>query len=269
MQGRDDEAIAEYGKEREASDLPARGRVRLAAHAVEQLAQARPDEAESQAREVLAEATAIGDDVAICVALGAMFAIAWLRSDYEEAVRLSERAVAHASRDPELTDIGVEGLLAMALAAAGRTDQARDVIRRGLTISESRGTVGNVPRLLMELARIEYRSGRWDDAVAQGEAALQTAGAAWDVARAEAALRAMGAPRGRRFRHAPAKTGWDALTETERRVVALAAEGLTNRGIGNRLYLSGRTAERHLTHVYAKLGIASRVELAALAVSRN
>ena len=64
-----------------------------------------------------------------------------------------------------------------------------------------------------------------------------------------------------------ATTGWDALTRAECAVVALSAEGLTNREIGERLFVSRRTVQTHLSHVFAKLGISSRVTLAA-AVAR-
>jgi DNA-binding NarL/FixJ family response regulator len=45
----------------------------------------------------------------------------------------------------------------------------------------------------------------------------------------------------------------------------LAVEGLTNPQIGERLFVSRRTVQTHLSHIFAKLGIASRVELAKLA----
>lgn len=53
------------------------------------------------------------------------------------------------------------------------------------------------------------------------------------------------------------------LTPAERRVVVLAAAGAPNREIAERLYLSVRTVESHLSHAYAKLGIGSKAELAA------
>jgi pimeloyl-ACP methyl ester carboxylesterase/DNA-binding CsgD family transcriptional regulator len=59
--------------------------------------------------------------------------------------------------------------------------------------------------------------------------------------------------------------GWAALTDAERRVADLVAGGLANREVAERLYLSRYTVETHLKHVYAKLGVSSRAELAALA----
>ncbi|WP_062069627.1 helix-turn-helix transcriptional regulator [Demequina sediminicola] len=60
--------------------------------------------------------------------------------------------------------------------------------------------------------------------------------------------------------------GWDAdLTERERQVAKLVAQGYANRDVAERLYVSVRTVEVHLGRVYRKLGLRSRVELAVLA----
>ncbi|HUR78886.1 MAG TPA: AAA family ATPase [Acidimicrobiales bacterium] len=95
-------------------------------------------------------------------------------------------------------------------------------------------------------------------------------GAGRDRALVEAALRGLG------FRQRRAATvkrpafGWDSLTDTERRIVELVTEGLTNRQIGERLYVSRRTVETHVSHVFSKLGMTSRAQLAAAAaVSRR
>ena len=51
-------------------------------------------------------------------------------------------------------------------------------------------------------------------------------------------------------------------------MVRLVADGLSNPEIGGRLFMSRGTVKSHLSHVYAKLGVANRTELATLATSR-
>jgi DNA-binding CsgD family transcriptional regulator len=51
------------------------------------------------------------------------------------------------------------------------------------------------------------------------------------------------------------------LTERERQVLSLACEGATSRSIGERLFISERTVESHVSNGYRKLGVHSRVEL--------
>jgi DNA-binding CsgD family transcriptional regulator len=68
------------------------------------------------------------------------------------------------------------------------------------------------------------------------------------------------AQRGRGERKRPA-SGWALLTPTERDVVRLVSEGLGNNDIATRLFVSPRTVQTHLTHVYTKLGLTSRVQL--------
>jgi DNA-binding CsgD family transcriptional regulator len=60
--------------------------------------------------------------------------------------------------------------------------------------------------------------------------------------------------------------GWLSLTEAERQVVALAAQGLSNAEIASQLFLSRFTVETHLKHVFTKLGVRSRAELASVAI---
>jgi len=62
-------------------------------------------------------------------------------------------------------------------------------------------------------------------------------------------------------------TGWNSLTPTERRVVGLATEGLSNPQIAERMFIARGTVKVHLSHVYEKLDVASRTQLAAKAVA--
>jgi DNA-binding CsgD family transcriptional regulator len=69
------------------------------------------------------------------------------------------------------------------------------------------------------------------------------------------------AQRGRGERKRPS-SGWASLTPTELEVVRLVGEGLGNKDIAARLFVSHRTVQTHLTHVYTKLGLISRLQLA-------
>ena len=93
--------------------------------------------------------------------------------------------------------------------------------------------------------------------------------AARNAARVEAQLRFLGVRRGRRGARRRPPIGWESLTPTERTVANLVAEGLSNPQIGGRLHISRRTVQTHLAHVFAKLGISSRVQLAAEATRRR
>jgi DNA-binding CsgD family transcriptional regulator len=68
------------------------------------------------------------------------------------------------------------------------------------------------------------------------------------------------AQRGRGERRRPT-TGWESLTPTELNVVECAREGLSNKDIAARLFISPRTVQTHLTHIYAKLGVTTRTQL--------
>jgi DNA-binding CsgD family transcriptional regulator/tetratricopeptide (TPR) repeat protein len=87
--------------------------------------------------------------------------------------------------------------------------------------------------------------------------------AARDLARAEAVLREAGIRRGHRGPRGRPQTGWSSLTPTERTVADLVAEGLSNPQIGERLYVSRRTVQTHIAHVFAKLHFTSRAQLAS------
>jgi len=85
--------------------------------------------------------------------------------------------------------------------------------------------------------------------------------AAWAEGAALSTLEAIAyARRGHSDRKRPT-TGWSALTPTEHDVVRLVREGLPNKDIAARLFISPRTVQSHLTHVYNKLGVSSRVQL--------
>jgi DNA-binding CsgD family transcriptional regulator/tetratricopeptide (TPR) repeat protein len=88
-------------------------------------------------------------------------------------------------------------------------------------------------------------------------------GATWLTARALAAHRSLGGRRGARGPRPRGHSGWERLTRSERAVGELVAEGLTNREIGMRLFISPHTVNSHLRHAFRKLDVSTRAGLAA------
>jgi predicted ATPase/DNA-binding CsgD family transcriptional regulator len=72
-----------------------------------------------------------------------------------------------------------------------------------------------------------------------------------------------------RGKHADAKHGWASLSPVERQVAELASQGLSNPDIARELFISRNTVKVHLSHAYAKLGVANRTELARLATRHS
>ena len=70
-------------------------------------------------------------------------------------------------------------------------------------------------------------------------------------------------------RSARPSTGWESLTDSEHRVARLVADGATNREVAATLVVSSHTVDSHLRHVFAKLGISSRVQLASIVAKRQ
>lgn len=91
-----------------------------------------------------------------------------------------------------------------------------------------------------------------------GEADFDAAWAEGAALTAEEAISYAQRGRGERRR---ASSGWDSLTPAELDVVRLVTEGLGNKDIAARLFVSPRTVQAHLTHVYTKLGITSPFQL--------
>jgi DNA-binding NarL/FixJ family response regulator len=114
-----------------------------------------------------------------------------------------------------------------------------------------------VPRLTTLDADHDLRLAAVREAL--GESDFQ---AAWDEGAALTIEEAIAyARRGRGERKRPSK-GWASLTPTELDVVRLACDGLGNKEIAARLFVSRRTVQAHLSHVYSKLGVSSRMQLA-------
>jgi DNA-binding CsgD family transcriptional regulator len=114
-----------------------------------------------------------------------------------------------------------------------------------------------------DLARAEHKANR-DHAVTMLEESLRLysrSGAERDAGRVRERMRSLGLWHGVTREPTEPPTSWDSLTESELRVVKLVVEGLTNREVASRLYLSPHTVDSHLRHVFTKLDVNSRVEL--------
>jgi non-specific serine/threonine protein kinase len=110
------------------------------------------------------------------------------------------------------------------------------------------------------------RAANWAEA-ARRRLGMRRAAAAWAAGRESPDETVDEALRVARAAKAPA--GRDTLSPREREVVALVAQGLTNREIADRLVISPGTARIHVEHILGKLGLRSRVELAAWAIERG
>jgi DNA-binding NarL/FixJ family response regulator len=94
-------------------------------------------------------------------------------------------------------------------------------------------------------------------------------GAAVDVARLQAVFRAHGIRRGPHSKHRRARRGWSSLTPTEIKIAELVEEGLSNPEIAARLLLSRRTVAAHVSHIFKKLDVHSRTDIARESVLRT
>jgi DNA-binding CsgD family transcriptional regulator len=170
----------------------------------------------------------------------------------------------------------VEGpvLAAEASLAAGRVAAARaDHERASAHLRDAVHRLGGDERPLLagqirlELAAVLTDAGDGPGAIGEARAALalfSRLGAQPFVDQATALLRSLGDSQ--RPPRAPA-AAVGALTAREREVLELIRQGLTNAEIGDRLYISAKTAEHHVSRVLTKLGVRSRAEAAAVATT--
>jgi DNA-binding CsgD family transcriptional regulator len=120
------------------------------------------------------------------------------------------------------------------------------------------------------LSRAEH--GSQQDAVAhlkRAYAEYEKLGCDEDMARVRSRLRAVGVRRQHWTRVARPASGWESLTDTERRIADLVAQGLSNRQVASQVFLSPHTVASHLRHVFWKLEVTSRVQLARLAAEHS
>jgi DNA-binding CsgD family transcriptional regulator len=161
-----------------------------------------------------------------------------------DAARLDRASVlAHVTRS--------RGLVA---AAQGDVDGAALLLEQAVAQHEEVGDPFGRARALLALGIIRRRARQKRvarEAIKAALAGFEQLGAATWVEKARGELGQIGG-----------RTRQEGLTAAERRVAELVAEGRTNREVAAALFLTERTVASHLTHVYAKLGIRSRTELA-------
>jgi predicted ATPase/class 3 adenylate cyclase/DNA-binding NarL/FixJ family response regulator len=150
----------------------------------------------------------------------------------------------------------VPEILECLAALAGQDDSHREAVRLFGAAAAIRQRMGAV-RFKIYDAGYEASVAALRDAL--GESEFDSAWAEGAALSTEEAIAY--AQRGRGERKRPA-SGWASLTPAERDVVRLVSDGLGNKDIATRLFVSPRTVQTHLTHVYTKLGLSSRVQLA-------
>jgi len=180
-------------------------------------------------------------------------------------LRLGERESAWRMAQAELADVRVFGApraLGVAARIAGLAEGGEpglELLHESVSSLTGSPAVLELAHSLTELGAAMRRAGHRAAAGEPLAEALELAvkcGARRLAARAREELRATGARPRRAWR-----TGVEALTPSELRIVRLAAGGRTNREIAQELYVTLKTVEGHLSRAYTKLGIQGRVEL--------
>lgn len=191
------------------------------------------------------------------------------------ALQAGERAKAHAvatvvhrllAQNP-----GVASFAGAAAHAEGLLHEQLDRLRDAVRHYRSSPRVLACAAAMEDAARAEYRAGHHDRARILLEESLEVydrSGAERDARRIREQMHSFGM-RQRASSPPEPPSPWHTLTESELRVVRLVVEGLTNREVANRLYLSPHTVDSHLRHVFTKLNVNSRVELTRMFTARE
>jgi DNA-binding NarL/FixJ family response regulator len=164
---------------------------------------------------------------------------------------------------------GRERVKAMAAHASGRVALARhdptaaDELRDAINAYAAIGARLEAARARLDLARalVDVTPGAAVDVARRAHGELDSLGATREADAAAALMRALGAKSAARAR----RDGL--LTAREVDVLRLLGDGLSNREIAARLFISPKTAEHHVSRIYAKLGFANRAAAAAYAVT--
>lgn len=192
------------------------------------------------------------DTNGVASSLGRLARVARLREADDSAMTLLSQAIVMQAES------GDGGMVASLEATAGvALDQGRALVAAGLF------GAADAMRESLGFARTPTEAPGYDADMAALQAALQPLEleAAWAQGAAMSRKDAVAlALRGRGTRDRPTH-GWASLSPTERQIVELVADGLTNNEIGERVFISARTVQGHLSRIFAKLGVRSRREL--------
>ena len=181
------------------------------------------------------------------------------RDAAEQAARLADVDVERERLPLRVAAAGAcRGLLA---GDPGPLLEAAELYRGGRRVLERGLALENAAVLLA--GRDQVSEAR--DTLAAAMEEYATLAAHWDMTRAEARMRPFGIRLGQRAQRGPRgrpASGWEALTPAELRVASLVAEGLSNPAIAAELFLSRQTVQTHMSHILAKLGAQSRLQVA-------
>jgi predicted ATPase/class 3 adenylate cyclase/DNA-binding CsgD family transcriptional regulator len=221
-------------------------------------------------RALVAEAALLGGDL-LAARRGADEAVTTSTGFYLSRALLTRARVAIAQGEPEQGERDAHDALACTAEVEAYL-LVPDILERLGTLAGDAGSHGEATRFFGAAQAIRQRMGAvrfkmYDADYHAAVAALRDAMGVKDFESAWAEGAAMSteeviayAQRGRGERKRPA-SGWASLTPAERDVVRLVSEGLGNNDIATRLFVSPRTVQSHLTHVYTKLGLSGRVQL--------
>lgn len=231
------------------------------------------------------------------VAASAIALCAHAEGDLLKAQQLADEAVTTLEGWHRLLALSVRAHIA---ADRGDTEQARRDAHRALTTAVDNQARLGVPAALEALARLAVDAGSHAEAARLlGAADAQRARvgelrfpmyepaydsacercrkilgdtefqASYDAGAALTVDDAIGYALRRRSERKRPASGWASLTPTELDVARLVSEGLANKDIAERMFISPRTVQAHLTHMYTKLGFTSRLQLARETARRS
>lgn len=253
-------------------------------------------------RESMAVAERVGDTLFVEAAAISLARLLLAGGDRAGAAAIDIDAVvcAASTRGGQGLVADVAELRGYLAAAAGEHAAAEDLHHRALALRHTHGYPVQVPAALAALAGCAVAGESWAEAarllgaaaglwagfravpdpltraeaeraegVAREALGAEAFDAAWEEGGKLSADEAVAyATRARGERGRPS-FGWASLTPTELDVARLAAKGASNAEIGKQLFIAANTVKVHLSHIYAKLGLANRAELAAEVTRRG